>query len=167
MLFAEGLPLRPNPGPEELPPETSWMPLILAVAAIGAILVVTWAMRRWWRRRRTAPRPAHEIALAELDRIAGMKVVDMAGADRFYVLITDVLRRYVGTRFEIDAIGRTTRELTHILQGVNHILTEKKALLTELLTRADLVKFARDLPQTAETDSYLQQVRQFIRDTAG
>src|SRR5260221_5184152 len=67
--FSDELPLRPNPGPEQLPPELSWAPFVAAAAGIATVIALAvWAWH-WWRRRPTPLLPAHEVALAELHRI--------------------------------------------------------------------------------------------------
>jgi hypothetical protein len=160
------LQLRPNPGPEELPPEPSWILIALAIALLCAAGAVSWYAVRWWRNRKQAARPAHEAALAQLEQLAGMKFGDPASADRFYVLVTGILRRYVADRFQIEAAGRTTRELTQAITGLSALTDSQKSSVAGLLARADLVKFAKDCPPGPETEEFVREVRQFIQETA-
>jgi hypothetical protein len=165
-LAADELPLRPNPGPEQLPPEPSWLSITAALLVVGGIIVLGWLAFRRWRNRLAMPLPPHLSALAELERIAGIKITDASAADRFYVLITDVLRRYLNARFEVNAVGKTTPELIQSVRELKQFTGDQKTLLDDLLAKADLVKFARDCPPAEAAAAFLTAVRHFIADTA-
>ncbi len=95
-----------------------------------------------------------------------MKFSDAASADRFYVLVTDVARRYVRARFQVEAPGRTTREIAKALEAITSLSEDQKKSLAGLLARADLVKFAKVCPPPHATESFVTEVRQFILETA-
>jgi hypothetical protein len=139
--------------------------IILGLAILGVAVGILWYAWRWWRRRRTAPPLAHVAALAELDQLTGMKFADPASADRFYVRVTDVLRRYLSARFHVEAPGRTTYELARALQEVPSLSEAQKAALTDLLSRADLVKFAKECPAPEATENFVAELRRFVCET--
>ncbi len=164
--LADDLPLRPNPGPEALPPEFDWTTFAFWALLLGLVACGTLLAMRWWRRR---PRPIlapHETALAELDRIATGKLANDKDIEQHYVRIAEVLRRYLGSRFEIPWQDRTTRELTSALQTIKHLTSEQQHSVAELLNQADLVKFARQRPDETEANLFLTRVREFIKTTA-
>ena len=130
------------------------------------LAALAWQAWRRWQRRRASPPPPHVSALAELERIAGFTITDATAADRFFVLVTDVLRRYLNARFEVNAIGQTTPELIQSVREVKHFADEQKALLDDLLAKADLVKFARDYPPSEAAAAFLAAARRFIEETA-
>lgn len=164
--LGEELPLRPNPGPEQLPPEPPWLAILAATAVIGSAALLAWFVWRRWQRRAAAPSPPHVSALAELARIAGLKLTDARAVNRFYVLVTDVVRRYLNARFEVNAIGQTTPELIQSVRECCRFSDEQQAMLDDMLAKADLVKFARECPPAEAADAFLTAVQRFIHETA-
>ncbi len=169
---ADSVELAPNPGPELLAPEFSWEALVgltlvgLATFLAAAVLVL------WLRRPRRAPaRSALERALSELDDLG--ELGDLAHAEangqdleRRYVLVADILRRYLSERFQLQAPKRTTPEFVRLLDSSSDLRKEHKATVADLLARADLVKFARLRPTAEETRGFLDSVRVLIRRTS-
>jgi hypothetical protein len=155
--------LRPNPGPELLAPEASWE-LWLSLGLIGSILLLTAALLwLWLRRPRSVPSVSpYERALAELVR------VEANGEDleHRYARVADVLRQYLKARFQLQAPARTTQEFLGLLETSEHFTKEQKASVTHLLSRADLVKFARWRPTREEASEFVNSVRVLIRDAS-
>ena len=130
------------------PPESSawWMPL----AAIPLLLFVlgTW----WWRRRRrpgvAGPvlSPAHLLALEALRILQARPVLGEQQIDRFYMRLSDILRRYIAGRFGLSAPARTTEEVLAAAQSSGGPIAARENLLRGFLRHCDLVKFARHRP---------------------
>ena len=109
--------------------------------------------RRIRRRPRAAPqscseidpRPPHEIAYSELERIEAMNLPARKDYKTHYSLIADCVRTYVHGRYSIPAMDLTTQELAAAMrhQRVERLHAD---LIRELLARADLVKFAKFRP---------------------
>ncbi len=164
---------RPERPPVALPTPTPWGKL-LAVAAVTALLA--WLLWRLWRRRQNRdalesvfvafepPRPAHELALEELDALEASEVARSGPAKQFFTEASDILRRYVDRRFLVDAPDQTSDEVLHALEGAE-LPGRTRSLVRNLLREADLVKFARLDPPWSEWASTLDHGREIVRST--
>ena len=147
-------PLRP---PIVLAP-FNWWPLIALLIAILAALLAWW-LWRWYRRRRAAPLPPFETAEREFARIEAMRVIESGEPDRYVVLMTDVMRIYLATRVESVHRSQTTQQLIAAAAPIHAYA----AGLAQLLSRADLVKFARERISPDEARALGQQARAIVR----
>ena len=118
--------------------------IVLALAALAGAIVV-------WRRRRGAAlaaipvvdtRSIDEIALAELEALARNLPDDEPSAMAFYVRLSEVIRVFLGRRYQVDALDRTTSELLSLLRG-RLLPADQLAPLAAFLDDCDLIKFAR------------------------
>lgn len=108
--------------------------------------------------------PAHIIALKEVERIKSDKNLRTAdNSKEYYTVLTDVLRTYINDRFCINATEMTTTEIIDNMLKIK----DKESLrsIQELLTVADLVKFAKLNPAMNEKDGHLVCVVDFINAT--
>jgi hypothetical protein len=142
----------------ELPRDWSWL-LWAGLAGLAlalAILALLWFMAR--RRKRagaTAPaavvdlRPPEEIAYKELERIAGLQLVEQGRFREHYTLTADCLRRYAEGIYGIPAMDRTTEEFYVALRRAR-VDGQQVRLFKDFLDESDLVKFAKYVPTVEE-----------------
>ncbi len=155
-------------------PRAVW-PWILA-AVVAAALVAAWRLWVRWRASRPEPgeesgpsteerrRAAHVSALERLRTLRSSDDLDRGDIETFYVELTDITRRYVGDRFSVPAIDRTTAELAPELSEVA-LPEEQVSWLTGLLERADLSKFAKSAPAIERGREDLEDVEGFVEET--
>lgn len=153
--------IRPIKEPLSLPRD--WRPLLLAALAAIIIALVAYFL---WRRLRKRPgaaapapivdaRPPHEIALAELERLAALGLVERGRVVEHYVRLTEILRAYFAARYGIPALDMTTSEILEALRkpldraGIRRSI-EAYGEITSLLHDADLVKFAEFVPDRTD-----------------
>jgi hypothetical protein len=143
----------------------SYLAWIVAAAAVAALAALAWW---WWRRRRQRqveperPRlPADYLALSELNRIERMGLLDEGQHKRYYTLVVDVVRHYLEERFGVDTMDRTTHELMDEFERRRIHIDD----LWPLLEQADLVKFARSVPQVAEGQAAMETARDIVVST--
>ena len=132
----------------------------------GAVLLLALSGLWLWRRRRTPrqrPRPAHELALAAL---RALDPDDQTQVDRFYVRLSDILRRYVLWRFGLEAPRRTTDEMLPALSQAGAMLAQRSERIGMLLRDFDRVKFGRHRPRGPDMQRALNDVRDFVEATA-
>ena len=111
-------------------------------------------------------RPAHEIALEELEQFKAQLPSLLAG-EQFKPIFTEIstiLRRYLENRYFISALEETTAEIKQSLQEL-HLLPEEQQLALEVLQLADMVKFARYVPEREEIDGAIHSLENFIHKT--
>jgi hypothetical protein len=126
-------------------------------------------VRRRWRARvslRPEPpaRPAHEIALERLDRLGAGGFAEEADHRPFYFSLSEVIRDYLGARYEFDALEMTTEELIEELRR----RAPRELVLGEVtgwLTASDLVKFAKISPTATEARGALETAIRIVEST--
>lgn len=98
--------------------------------------------------------PPHIVALEKLEEIKVQKIWQCGDIKVFYTQVTDVLRVYLEGRFGINAMELTSDEIMALVKkepGLNEV----RAALKDLLTLADLVKFAKMVPLENENERCL------------
>ncbi len=143
--------IRPLKDPYEferdLTPYYLWGSLI-AILLITAVFLI-W--RRVKRKREESPlvdlRPAWEVAFEKLALLREKNSVAQGSFKLYYIELTEIARSYLGRMYGIDVMEMTTEELldrfiTVALPGDCH------SALVEFFRHADLVKFARFVPQS-------------------
>jgi hypothetical protein len=108
--------------------------------------------------------PAHEIALLALQKLKDDKLWQNNKVKLYYVELTDILRKYIENRFEIDALEMTTDEITASFKTID-IAEELKRKLRNILILADLVKFAKAQPLANEHDICLENAFDLVNNT--
>ena len=111
------------------------------------------------------PRPAHELALEELDRLQKEGLIAKGIFKQHYFTLSEIFRRYLERRFHFQAVEKTTEEILpeiHNLKGFNQGV---KSGAQKFLYHTDLVKFAKYNPDTEEVDRKYQEAVNFINET--
>ena len=141
-----------------------WAALAIAVAVAGYLLY------RYIRRRKenrglfdrpVVQDPPHIVALRELDRIRGEQLWQNGEEKLFYTGVTDALREYIEARFGVSAMEKTTSEIMEDLSD-KKIEPRYYKELDELFKTADLVKFAKYVPQAAENEEAIPMAVRFV-----
>ncbi len=141
-----------------------WPWLALAVLVLFGLLLA-W---RWWRRR-AARRPALPLLQDTLARLEQARPLLQAGdVEGFSVRVSEIIRRYVEQRFQMQTRQRTTLEFLHAcVADTASPLAEYRTELGQFLQFCDLAKFARWSPSGPEMESMLTSARAFVQRTAG
>ncbi|MCU0511883.1 MAG: hypothetical protein MUE40_04855 [Anaerolineae bacterium] len=140
--------LYPALPPQDLPYLSPWW-AVLVVIVVGTVL---YALRVLLRPRRGAgpagrvPATPAQIALAELEDLK----LQTTAAALVYPLVANILRQYVQQRYGIGAVEMTTAELVEALRPAGVPEALRKGLF-QVLEQADLVKFARFVPDASAT----------------
>lgn len=139
-----------------------WIYALACAAVVGGIGGAIGA-----RRRRKAPElPADEVALMALSSLEKRGLPsNQAGADRWYVELSSILRTYIEGRFGLDAPRLTTEEFFEQAKKRAELGDEEKRLIRKLLERSDRVKFTDFMPTTEEMEQMLSDSRRFVEET--
>lgn len=155
--------------PRELWTERS---LTLVYAAGGASLLLLALLAFFALRRRSAyldeahQLTPHEAALKALDELRRTSLLADKEFKEFYLRLSEILRRYLGQRFDFPGVEWTTTEITAHLRTLEP--TEVEADLDALerwLQAADRVKFAGFTPTPQAAEEHLNQAQNFVEST--
>ena len=156
--------------PAQMPERALWPWVLLAALLAAALLAYL-----WWRRRRrppesaaavpaAPPRPAHEIAYAELQRLLSSSLLEKGAVKEFYIELAEIIRRYLGRRFAIDTFERTSSEILDSLR-MARAPVKAMAMVSEFLSACDLVKFAKHVPDRDETRRTVESAYRLVDET--
>ncbi len=109
--------------------------------------------------------PAHVIAFRELEKIKAEKLWQQGKYKDYYSRITDTIRKYIEARFSFPAMESTTDEIYNNLKEIDSLKTEWVSELKDMLSLADLVKFAKAEPLPDENENAWQIAYKFIENT--
>lgn len=139
--------------------------LIILVSFIVYYLFKKKKKKEIWEVLKTPKRPAHEIALEALQSLESEKLWQRGEVKQYHSKLTEIIRTYIEDRFNTKALESTTEEIISDLRQIVKLDGELITMLQEMLTLADLVKFAKALPLPDENHKSLQYAYQFIRNT--
>ena len=149
-----------------------WILWPLLVIALG---VAAWYGWRYYRRRRrhqpvaVKPKkvvPPNVIALQALDNLQEKHLWQNGKPKQFHTELTDILRIYIEGRFSVPAMEKTTDEILDELYELNESQHSSLNNLHQILTLADLVKFAKYEPLADENQLSFMNARMFVTQTA-
>ncbi len=148
-----------------------WILLGMAIAGLGVGAYFAW--RKWYHPQSSIlhpqssipARPCEEVALEKLDAIKAEKVWQTGEGKRYQTQLTDVVREYIAGRFDVMSTEKTSDET---LKAMKNLLTDRKDLydsLKQMLTLADLVKFAKWSATPDENEKSLSAAYDFVHET--
>lgn len=146
----------------------NWMWL----AAILAALIGVFFLVRYLRREKPVvveekviPKiPIHEIALGKLRQLNEQQLWQNGKIKTYHSEISEILREYIEERYQVNALEETTSEIMHGLR-LHQIPEDLKLKLSQTLTLADLVKFAKEQPLANENENSINYSIAFIEAT--
>ena len=110
------------------------------------------------------PLPPHEEAFAALERLRVLHLCQDGKHKLYYSTLTDILRTYIVRRFDVGAMEMTSDEIIEAMRGVE--LQQKQSMdLTMILREADLVKFAKAMPESEESEAAMRAAWEFVDAT--
>jgi uncharacterized protein YneF (UPF0154 family) len=139
--------------------------VLLLLALIGAI--VYFILRRKKKGYFFTPPPvlpAHVRALQELDRLKTEKIWQQGREKEFYTQLTDILRQYLYERYGMKAKEMTSGEILNEVRKYTEVDSVYENL-KQILSTADLVKFAKYKPYPDENDLSLMNAYFFVNQT--
>jgi hypothetical protein len=111
-----------------------------------------------WRRRKRKPAPLTpaqkqdllELAEADLRNLLAQGFPEEGKEKRFYVLLSDIVKRILSAGYGIHTAEQTTSEIMDALDRGAVPGSEEKKQIESFLLRCDVVKFARYVPSKDE-----------------
>ena len=108
--------------------------------------------------------PIHVIALEKLEKVKTEKLWQEGKIKAYHSHISEILREYIENRYQVNALEETTSEILHGLR-LQNISPELMNKLTQTLTLADLVKFAKEQPLANENEMSITHAIAFVNAT--
>lgn len=108
--------------------------------------------------------PPHVRALNELDKLKAEKIWRQGREKEFYSRLTEILRVYIFEREGINAMEMTSGEILNEIRKVTDVESVYENL-KQILSTADLVKFAKFIPYPDENDLSLVNAYFFVTQT--
>ena len=168
-----------------------WILLALAVIGlfVGAYYGVQWYRKHFLKEEEVIEpellRPADEVALEKLDEIKAQKIWKDGKVKEYQTELTDVVREYIGRRFDVQSTEKTSdetlKELKPLLVESRKSKVERQngtelvestvdgkelfAKLSKMLQLADLVKFAKWHTTPDENEQALSTAYEFVKET--
>lgn len=148
-----------------------FLPYLLLLTGIG---LIAWLLYLYYTNRKSigkllTTRNTYEspdvLALKELEQLRADKPWMQNRVKHFYIRISEVLRVYIEQRFNVPALERTTDEILESLQDTPCKASEINRLAS-VLKLADLVKFAKALPEPNESALQIDTAVGFVVETS-
>lgn len=164
-------PIKDIKGPLEVPfIFADYIPYLIALIVIAVIVYLFIYYRKHRKPKEIAkldydPRiPAHIVALEALKALDAEKLWQKGQVKLFFIRLTEIVRTYIERRFEIPALEMVTDEIVESLNAakLDGDLIEK---LKNMLTLADLVKFAKHQPLPDDISLAFKTAVEFVQRT--
>ncbi len=151
-----------------------WKKYVLPVAGFMALaFLIGYLANRWVKQNRIHPsKPSpppigeDELALRELERLYEKGYHQSGRIRELYFELSEIFRRYLGSRYRIPALDWTTEEIIQALDRRPILAGEQKEAAFRILTESDLVKFARFQVEPEDAVRLMKTTRGFIQKTA-
>lgn len=167
------LAIKPIKGPVKVPFSIlEYLPWI--IAGIIFLVIAGFLLYYYIRRRKGEPvfvlRPAvkyqpHERALMELEKLRVKKMWQSGKTKEYHTELTEIIRKYIEERFHVMALECTTGEILEELEEKTVVPAEYRKTLSDILSMADLVKFAKYVPFAEDHERSMEMAVDFINKT--
>jgi hypothetical protein len=144
--------------------------LLLVLLAVASLL--WWAQRHFAARLAAVPAPVdpfrrlppHEWVYAELQKLLERRLAEQGRIEEFFDDLSRIVKRYLGGRYRVELMERTTGELSGDLAraGAPQAVIP---VVVELLVGCDRVKFARELPPPEACREAIEQAYRVVDAT--
>jgi hypothetical protein len=144
--------------------------ILIGIGVAGLAYFIVYLIRK---RKRKEPvfsiskpqEPAHIVALRELDELREAKLWQRNEYKQYYTRLTEIIRNYIERRFEIPAMEQTSYDILLSWKGKGYDDQNLYNILKQLLSLADLVKFAKEKPLPSDNEVNLDNAYVFVRST--
>jgi hypothetical protein len=103
-------------------------------------------------------RSAEEIAREAIERLLARKLVEQGHLKQFYLELSEIIKRFLGSKLGVHSLERTTEEFTRDLRAVS-VPSAEYRMIREFLEDCDLVKFAKYRPAAEEVEQIIARSR--------
>jgi hypothetical protein len=166
--------IKPIKGPLSIPLTFREILPWLILAVLGILIILAFL---FYLKKRKKAEPVfqirskiqllpHELALSELEKLRVKKLWQAGRTKEYHSELTDILRKYLESGFNIMAIEMTSQEIIDSLRTQNNMHNDSIRKINHILAMADLVKFAKMQPLPVENDMNMENAVAFVLDTS-
>ena len=149
--------------------ETYGVKILLGSCSLAVLAYLSWLL--FFRKAEEKPIlvekekvPSHIIAMDRLNKINAEEIWQAGKDKRYHSEVTDTLRSYLEERFNIHAMEQTSEEIIRQMKYAD-IESSAKNHLVRMLRLADMVKFAKEKPGSAENIATMEMAMEFVELT--
>jgi hypothetical protein len=149
---------------------TKPMWLLWILIAVAAVTIIIFVFLKFFNKKKIEGEkqipllPPYEEAINAINELERQKYLQR-GLIREYVFnLSEILKRYIERRFEINASEFTTEEVIAWL-GVSGLDTKLKQSVEWFFRTSDPVKFARFIPPQETIDKFMSETMNFLNVT--
>ncbi len=152
--------------------EEYWVYAVIVIL----LMLLGFIFYRWYKKRKNqAPvkevkkvipkEAAHIVALRELEHLREKKLWQNDRTKAYYVELSDIVRQYLERRFLFGAMELTTFEILESCKNIADIKDKNTEEIRQILSTADMAKFAKAQPLAHENDLALQNAINLVNST--
>ncbi len=141
--------------------------LLIFFLLLGALIGLIFYLRK---RKKEAlppppPPPPYVVAFNELEQLKSKQLWQEGKVKEYYIELTDILRTYIEGRYGYNALEMTSDEISSALKKEKTVNKQNYRNISDLLTIADLVKFAKSKPGSRFHQESIKNVEFFVEST--
>lgn len=146
-----------------------WRGAVLTLLIVALIALIVWLIHKYRLRLPNPFRPKevvppHVVAIKALEALHHQKLWQNNRHKDYYSGVTDILRRYLADRYEFGAMEMTTDEIVASVASIE-MPDKSRRNLIEILRTADLVKFAKAIPDEQYNEQAYLDAYYFVEET--
>lgn len=147
-----------------------WIFLLIVLAVILLAISVYFAYQ-WYQRQKIRAaskiitKTPWEKAYERLEDLQKSNLLARGEWGRYYLILSDIVRRYFEERFNVRAPEMTSEEFLASLRNFGGLAPGSRVLLEEFLGVCDMVKFAKHAPDAAAGEKNAALARRLIDET--
>lgn len=136
--------------------------LIVFLLALGVLIWYLFFRKNKNKKNSLPPEPPHDKAIRRLKELEQASLWEQKEYKLYYSKLSDVLKTYLDEVCDMPAQEMTTRDLLHAIKRNNN-WRRIHGELRQILSHADLAKFAKSVPTNEEKDQDLKNAYRIIQ----
>ncbi len=140
---------------------------------VGLIMLIVIGVLIWhyFKKRQhnvetlSTPLPAHVVAYQRLAALETSDLLEEGQIDKYFTILSEIVREYIENRYTVKAREMTTQEFLEQALLRLKLSQQHQELLKDFLQHADLVKYARHIPEYEQIHQAFIKARNFVDET--
>ncbi len=147
-----------------------FLPYLIAILVLVALISAIFYFLNKRKQPEPPPKPevwipAHNTALADLTTLKNKQLWQNGAVKEYQTELTDIIRKYLENRFEINAMEMTSDDIVYHLKKKTSVAATQQGKLKDILQIADLVKFAKANPPVNINEQFWNDAENFVQAT--